>query len=47
MALQLLARKQVDARALISHVMPLAEWRHAFEMFERKDGRKLVLQPVD
>jgi L-iditol 2-dehydrogenase len=47
MALQLLADHKVDARKLISHVMPLTEWRHAFDMFERKEGRKLVLEPVD
>lgn len=47
MALQLLADRKVDARKLISHVLPLTEWRHAFDMFERKEGRKLVLEPVD
>ena len=47
MALQLLEARKVDARKLISHVMPLTEWRHAFDMFERKEGRKLVLEPVD
>jgi len=44
-ALQLLAAKQVDAGRIISHVMPLGEWRKAFTMFEEKQGRKLVLEP--
>ena len=47
MALQLLSAGKVDARRLVSHVLPLTEWRRAFAMFERKEGRKLVLEPVD
>jgi L-iditol 2-dehydrogenase len=44
-ALKLLASRRVDARRLISHVMPLSEWQQAFTMFEQKQGRKLVLEP--
>jgi L-iditol 2-dehydrogenase len=47
LALGLLEGGKVDARALVSHVLPLTDWRRAFEMFERKEGRKLVLEPVD
>ena len=44
-ALQLVARKKIDLSALVSHEIPLEEWRRAFELFERRDGLKLVLRP--
>ena len=46
LALSLLASGGVNARSLISDVMPLTEWRKAFSMFEEKKGLKLVLEPV-
>jgi len=45
-ALKLLASKKVDAKRLISDVMPLTEWQKAFSMFEEKKGCKLVLEPI-
>ncbi|MBI2194601.1 MAG: zinc-binding dehydrogenase [Planctomycetes bacterium] len=44
-ALRLMAYGRVDPRSVISHEMPLAEWRPAFEMFERKESLKVVLKP--
>jgi len=46
-SLDLMHRGQVDARRLVSHVLPLGEWRKAFEMVEAKQGLKIVLQPAD
>ena len=42
-ALQLMRTGKVDAEALISHQLPLAEWREAFDLFERQEGVKLLL----
>jgi L-iditol 2-dehydrogenase len=46
-ALALMAQGQVDTRSLVSHVLPLSEWREAFRLFEAKQGLKIVLEPVD
>lgn len=46
-ALKLMAGGYVRAEPLISSVLPLTEWRAAFDAFERRDGLKTVLQPVD
>jgi L-iditol 2-dehydrogenase len=44
--LDLLARDEVDTRSLITHVLPLAQWRAAFDMVAEKRGVKIVLQPA-
>ena len=44
-ALALTKSKKVLLEPLVSHVMPLSDWKKAFEMFERKEGLKLVLDP--
>ncbi|HZS88384.1 MAG TPA: zinc-binding dehydrogenase [Chloroflexota bacterium] len=46
-ALALLADGRVRTEPLVTSVRPLTEWREAFEAFERRDGLKTVLQPVD
>lgn len=46
-ALKLLGQGQVDTRSLVSHVLPLTEWREAFRLFETKQGLKIVLEPVE
>ncbi len=43
--LDLMSRGLVDANRLVSDVLPLTEWRRAFEMVEAKQGLKIVLQP--
>lgn len=45
--LRLLGRGLVQTKPLVSHVMPLTQWEEAFQMFEAKEGLKLILQPVD
>ncbi len=42
-ALELMRRGRVDTEALISHRLPLTEWREAFSLFERQEGVKLLL----
>ncbi len=44
-SLDLLARGAVDTESLITHVLPLAEWREAFRMVAENQGIKVVLQP--
>ncbi len=44
-ALALLGRGQVDTESLVSHVLPLAEWREAFRLVEEGEGLKIVLEP--
>ena len=45
-ALALMAQGQVDTRALVSHTLPLDQWREAFRLFEEKQGLKIVLEPA-
>lgn len=44
-ALALLAEGKVVTRPLISHVLPLSQWERGFELFESKEGMKVVLTP--
>ena len=46
-ALRLMAQEKVQLRPLVSDVLPITEWKHAFTMFEEKKGLKLVLTPID
>ena len=46
-SLDLMSRGKVDAHRLVTHILPLADWRQAFEMVEAKQGLKIVLQPAD
>lgn len=45
-ALNLLALGLVQTQPLISGTMPITEWQHAFDAFERREGLKIVLTPV-
>jgi L-iditol 2-dehydrogenase len=42
--LKLLASGKVDTRRLISHQIPLAQWHRAFDLFERQEGVKILLE---
>ena len=42
-ALELMRSGKVDTGALITHQLPLAEWREAFDLFERQEGVKMLL----
>jgi len=44
-ALELTAQKKVVLDPVVSDVLPLSEWRRAFEIFESKAGLKVVLRP--
>ena len=44
-ALKLMAWRRIDNEKLVSHELPLAEWRRGFEMMERREGLKLLLRP--
>ncbi|NWG04560.1 MAG: zinc-binding dehydrogenase [Syntrophaceae bacterium] len=44
-ALSLMGRGVIQGEKLISHRFPLDEWREAFDLFERREGIKLVLIP--
>ena len=37
---------KVNTKILVSDVMPITDWKIAFDKFERKEGLKLVLTPV-
>jgi L-iditol 2-dehydrogenase len=41
----LLASGKVQTSPLVSDVLPIAEWRHAFDKFEKRSGLKVVLIP--
>lgn len=46
-AIGLVAEGKVLTEPLISHVLPITEWEQAFELFEKKGGLKLLLEPVE
>ena len=46
-AIQYMAMGKVKTRPLVTDVMPITNWQKGFEKFEKKDGLKIVLQPVD
>lgn len=45
-ALQLVSQQKVRLRPLVSDSFPLTEWQKAFDMFEKKQGLKLLLSPI-
>ncbi len=45
-ALQLLENKSVNTGVLISHQLSVQDWQEAFDIFESKQGLKLLLTPV-
>ena len=42
-ALDLVAGGRVNLSALASHTLPITRWRDAFDLFENKQGCKLIL----
>ncbi len=46
-ALKLMGSGLVKTEPLISGVLPITEWREAFDLFEKRQGLKIVLQPAD
>ena len=45
-ALKLMSAGRVNTKILVSDVLPITDWKVAFDKFERKEGLKLVLTPV-
>ena len=45
-ALNLLRCGLVQTGPLISHRLPLADWQEAFDLFERREGVKIVFTPA-
>lgn len=45
-ALTLMASGKVQTKPLISTILPISEWQQAFDIFERRDGLKVVLTPI-
>lgn len=46
-AVALLAGGQVQVGPLISNVLPISEWQHAFSLFEQRQGHKIILTPIE
>ena len=44
-ALKLMEYGIVSTKALVTHEMPISEWQEAFDLFEKREGLKLMLRP--
>ncbi len=44
-ALKLMEHGMVSTKALITHEMHISEWQEAFDLFEKREGVKLMLRP--
>jgi L-iditol 2-dehydrogenase len=38
---------KIKTKELVSHQFPLTEWKKAFEIFENREGLKVILMPVE
>ena len=45
-AISLVKNDKVDLKCLISHQLPLSSWQEGFNVFEKKEGIKIVLKPI-
>lgn len=46
-SLKLLERGIVKTRCLVTDIYPISDWPEAFDKFEKQQGLKIVLQPLD
>ncbi len=46
-ALELLSQEKVELKPLATTKLPITEWKKAFDMFEKKEGYKIFLLPVE
>ena len=46
-AIKLMELGKVKVKPLISHVLPITDWEHAFDLFHKKSGLKILLTPID
>jgi L-iditol 2-dehydrogenase len=45
-SLRLLERGAVKTKSLVTDIVPITDWQEAFEKFERKQGVKIIMQPL-
>ena len=45
-AISLVKNDKVDLKCLVTHQFPLSSWKEGFDIFENKQGIKIVLKPV-
>ena len=45
--LKIMELGKVNLKTIISDIMPLSQWKRAFEKFEKKDGLKVLLNPKE
>ncbi|MBM3261840.1 MAG: alcohol dehydrogenase catalytic domain-containing protein [candidate division Zixibacteria bacterium] len=43
----LLRQKKIELAPIVSDVLPITEWKTAFDRLHRKEGMKILLSPVD
>ncbi len=46
-ALSLLGQGKIQTRPLVSDILPISDWKKGFEKFEKKEGVKIILLPVE
>ena len=46
-ALNLLGQGKIKTRPLVSDILPISDWKNGFEKFEKKEGVKIILLPVE
>lgn len=46
-ALDLLRQGKIQTKALVTDKLPITEWKKGFEKFEKKEGIKIILYPVE
>jgi L-iditol 2-dehydrogenase len=44
-SIALVSQKKINLKKLISHKLPLSEWKRGFEICEKKEGFKVLLSP--
>ena len=44
-SLQMMMTGKVNPHPLVSHTMPMSEWRQAFEILQNRQGIKILLFP--
>jgi alcohol dehydrogenase/L-iditol 2-dehydrogenase len=45
--IDLVEHNKINPKQLVSHQFPLTEWKKAFEIFESREGLKVILLPVE
>jgi L-iditol 2-dehydrogenase len=45
--IELLRTKKVTVKPVVTHIMPLTEWKTAYDLLDHQQGIKILLTPVD